>query len=113
MDKTTKYEKMILDIISPLDGIKFSNEPDLDTRLVVDKENHRYQVVTTGWDKSGKRVHNCMIHLEIINEKIWIQRNMTEIDPGKKLVYQGIPPSEIVVGFLKPKMRELSDYAVA
>jgi len=70
MDKTTKYEKMILDIISPLDGIKFSNEPG-------------------------------------------IQRNMTEIDPGKKLVYEGIPPSEIVVGFLKPKMRELSDYAVA
>jgi len=37
---------------------------------------------------------------------------MTDIDFGKELVYQGVPPSDIVVGFVSPKIREISEYAV-
>ena len=31
----------------------------------------------------------------------------------KELVYKGVPPSDIVVGFLSPELREMSDYAMA
>ena len=51
--------------------------------------------------------------MDIINGKIWIQRNMTEIDLGQKLTEMGVPKSDIVLGFLSPKVREYSDYAVA
>jgi hypothetical protein len=50
--------------------------------------------------------------LDIINGKIWIQQNMTEIDLGEELVEMGVPKSDIVIGFLAPEIREYSEYAV-
>ena len=54
-----------------------------------------------------------LIHMDIINGKIWAQRNSTEIDLGAVLTGQGVPKSDIVIGFFTPKMREYSDYALA
>ena len=53
------------------------------------------------------------MHFDIIDGKIWIQRNMTEIDVAEALIEQGVSKSDIVLGFLSPKMREYSDYAIA
>ena len=91
--------------------IRYANL-DAENQLIVDKENHQYQIVTIGWDK-GNFVHDCPIHLAIINGKIWVQWNMTEIDFGKELTDRGVPKSEIVIGFLSPEIREYSEYAVA
>lgn len=113
MDKISRYEQFILDIFAQLTKLNFSNEPELKNELIADKENRRYMVNMVGWDKNGKRVHKCLIHIDIIDGKVWVQENWTEIDPGKELVYQGVPPSDIVPGFMTPYMRELSDYAVA
>ena len=68
--------------------------------------------MTVGWDKD-EFIHDCPIHLDIINGKIWIQWNMTEIDLAKELENKGVPKSDIVIGFLSPEIREYSDYAVA
>ena len=40
-----------------------------------------------------------LIHMDIINGKIWAQRNSTEIDLGAVLTGQGVPKSDIVIGF--------------
>ena len=68
--------------------------------------------MTVGWDKD-EFIHDCPIHLDIINGKIWIHWNMTEIDLAKELENNGVPKSDIVIGFLSPEIREYSDYAVA
>jgi len=112
MDKASRYEAMILDMINHMEGIKFSNELELETKLIIDKVNHRYMVVTSEWNKDGNYFHNCSVHIEIINGKLWFHRNMTDIDFGRKLVYKGVPPLDIVVGFVTPKIREVSEYAV-
>lgn len=111
MGKIKKYEQYILAILKEYAKIRYSNL-DAENQLIVDKENHQYQIVTIGWDK-GNFVHDCPIHLAIINGKIWIQWNMTEIDFGKELTDRGVPKSEIVIGFLSPEIREYSEYAVA
>ncbi len=112
MDKINKYQNLILQILDDYTKVRYSNL-DAENQLIADKEHHRYQVVTIGWDKNGKFVHDCPIHMDIINGKIWIQQNMTEIDLGEELVKRGVPKSDIVIGFLSPKMREYSEYAVA
>jgi hypothetical protein len=91
--------------------VRYSNL-DAENRLIADKENHRYQVVTIGWD-GRKFVHDCLLHLDIIEGKIWVQRNMTDIDLDTIFAENGVPKTDIVLGFLSPKMREYSDYAVA
>ena len=111
MVKLKRYEKAILHILEDYTQIRYSNI-DAENKLVADKQNHRYQVVTLGWDKN-KFVHDCPMHFDIIDGKIWIQRNMTEIDVATELIQQGVAKSDIVLGFLSPKMREYSDYAIA
>ena len=38
---------------------------------------------------------------------------MTELGLGELLTESGVPQSDIVLGFLSPKMREYSDFAIA
>ena len=109
--KIKKYEGFILDILAEYAKVRYSNL-DAENKLIADKENKRYQVVTIGWE-GKKYVHDCPIHIDIINGKIWIQRNMTEIEIDEELMKLGVPKTDIVLGFLSPKMREYTDYALA
>ncbi|MCY7329884.1 MAG: XisI protein [Saprospiraceae bacterium] len=111
MDKIAQYEQYILKILGEYAKIRYANV-DGENQLITDRENRRYQVVTIGW-QDGKFIHDCPMRMDIINGKIWIQRNMTEIDLGEELVEKGVPKSDIVIGFFSPEMREYSDYAVA
>jgi XisI protein len=106
-----RCEKIILSILEDYATVRYSNI-NAENKLIADKVNHRYQVVTIGWDKT-KFVHDCPMHIDIIDGKVWIQRNRTEIDIAAILTEQGIAKSDIVLGFLTPKMREYSDYALA
>lgn len=110
MDKIARYEHYILQILGEYAKVRYANIKG-ENQLVADKENHRYQVVTIGWD-NDKFVHDCPMHMDIIEGKIWIQQNMTEIDLGEELVKMGVPKSDIVIGFLAPEVREYSEYAL-
>lgn len=52
------------------------------------------------------------MHLDIKNEKIWIQQNTTEVDIALEVMEMGVPKQDIVIGFHTPKMCKLSGFAV-
>ncbi len=112
MVKLKKYQKIILDILKDYEKVRYSNLPNAANKLIADKENHRYQVITIGWD-GRKFIHDCPMHFDIIDGKIWVQQNMTEVDLERIFRENGVPNSDIVIGFLSPKMREYGDYALA
>jgi XisI protein len=112
MDKVAHYQNLILQILTDYTKVRYSNL-DAENQLIADKEQHRYQVVTIGWEKNGKFVHDCPMHMDIINGKIWVQRNMTEVEIDKILIGNGVPKTDIVLGFFTPKMREYTDFALA
>lgn len=85
---------------------------DIEIQTLFDNERDRYQVLAVGWD-AKERIYGCSLHLDIKNEKIWIQVNNTEWDIGQKLVENGIPKEDIVIGFQPPFLRQFSGYAVA
>ena len=109
--KLKKYEKAILGILEEYAKIKYANVKG-GNQLIADKENQRYQVVTIGWE-GNRFVHDCPLHFDIINGKIWVQQNMTEWQVGQMLEENGVPKNDIVVGFLPPELREYSKYAMA
>ncbi|MDZ7878493.1 MAG: XisI protein [Saprospiraceae bacterium] len=109
--KLKKYEKAILEILGEYATIKYQNVEGRN-QLIIDKENHRYQVVTIGW-QGEQFVHDCPIHFDIINDKVWVQQNNTDWEVGDMLEERGIPKSDIVVGFLPPNLRAYTKYAVA
>ncbi|MBF2020024.1 MAG: XisI protein [Hydrococcus sp. C42_A2020_068] len=64
-----------------------------------------------GWE-GKRRVHSCLVHLEIIDDKIWIQRDGTEDGIANDLVAAGIPKNQIILAFHPPEIRQHTEYAV-
>lgn len=44
-------------------------------------------------------VHSCLVHFDIIDGKVWVQRDDTEDGVTEELVAAGIPKEQIVLGF--------------
>jgi XisI protein len=53
------------------------------------------------------------VHIDIKDGKVWIQRNMTEVDLGLALVELGIPKEDIVLGLHPAYKRPYTGYGVA
>lgn len=83
----------------------------VETQLVTDTEHDHYQLMQVGW-LNKRRIYGCILHLDIKEDKVWIQHNGTEIEIGEELAKAGIPKKNIVVGFHAPYKRQLTDYAV-
>lgn len=109
MDKIIKYESIILKILEEYAAIRYANL-DASNELIIDRENHRYQVVTIGWD-GYKRVHTATLHFDIKGGKIWIQQDQTEHGIANDLVEAGVPKSDIMLNYLLPEVREELEFA--
>jgi hypothetical protein len=77
-----------------------------------DTENNRYLLTTVGWN-GFRRIYSVLVHIDIIDGKLWIQHDGTETGVATQLVDAGIPKSEIVLGYQSQPRRELGDFAVA
>ncbi|EAW34607.1 XisI protein [Lyngbya sp. PCC 8106] len=118
MDKLERYRQCICKFLAE-QSVGENNEPDMECQLIFDGEHVRvasplenhYQLLDIGW-QGLKRVYNCFIHLDIKDNKIWIQRNLTEVNIAQELVNRGIPPEDIVLGLHPPYKRPYTGYGV-
>jgi XisI protein len=92
-------------------NLRYANG-DICNQTIFDEANARYLVVSQGW-MGDKRVHGCLLHVEIIGGKVWVQRDGTEGGIANELVEAGIPRERIVLGFWDPDARKLGDFAAA
>ena len=74
--------------------------------------NNHYLLLETGWYKN-QRLYGSIIHIDLINEKLWIQHDSTEEGVANELVKLGISPQQIVLAFKTPERRKITDFAVA
>jgi len=84
---------------------------EIERQLVFDRERDHYLLLSVGWDKH--RVHGCLIHIDLIDGKCWIQRDGTETGVAHDLEAAGIPKDRIVLAFKSLKVRPHTGYAVA
>ena len=66
----------------------------------------------SGWN-GNLRIHGCVVDVEIINDKIWIQRDGIEDGITDDLVAAGVPKDKIVLAFHPPEVRPYTGYAVS
>ncbi|MBD2569670.1 XisI protein [Anabaena lutea] len=83
----------------------------IECKPVFDEENNSYLLLTLGW-QGHKRIHGCLVHLDIIDGKIWVQRDDTEDGVTYELEAAGIPKDKIVLGFHPENVRTHTGYAV-
>jgi hypothetical protein len=89
-----------------------STVSSIQTLAVFDEKENHYQLLDIGWDEEGRRVFQPILHLDLIDGKIWIQENSTDWDIAKALVEADVQPSEIVLGMHSKVLRQLGDYAI-
>ncbi len=110
MDTLNQYRAIVQTILTDYSDRRSTEE--IESQPIFDLQRDHYQVVNVGWENQ-RRVYGCVLHLDIKNNKIWLQYNGTEIDIAQELVDQGVPQSDIVLGFQAPYRRQFTDYAIA
>lgn len=85
---------------------------DIKLYTVFDREGDHYLVMAVGWDGT-QRVHAPLLHVDILDGKLWIQHDGTETGIASEFVAAGVPRSSIVLAFKHPSRRKFSDYAAA
>lgn len=110
MARIDEYRKAIQQVMEKYGKYKPAYG-DVDVEVVRDVEHDYYQLIHVGWNDQ-ERVYGCILHIDIKNEKIWVQHNGTEIAIADELVALGVPKTDIVLGFHAPYKRKYTEFAV-
>ena len=110
MDPIARYRALIQQVI-----IRHAQIPpvygEVRIETIFDTKQDHYALVHTGWE-GIRRIEGEVIHIDIINGKIWIQHDGTEYGVARELEELGVARHEVVLGFHAPVKRRLTDYAV-
>ncbi len=109
MDKLTRYRQYVQQILDEYSSYQpaYGN---VEVEPIIDPVRDHYQLMTVGWD-GLQRVHGTLLHIDIRNEKIWIQHDGTEEGIANRLVAMGVPHEDIVLGFHAPYKRQFTAFA--
>lgn len=110
MDKLSRYRQFVQQIIDEYSQYKPSYG-DVEVEAIVDTTRDHYQLLSVGWNKH-QRIHGSILHLDIRNEKIWVQYDGTEEGIANRLVELGVPKTDIVLAFHPTYKRALTNFAV-
>ncbi|MGK7922158.1 MAG: XisI protein [Trichodesmium sp.] len=105
-----KYCQIIKQLLTEYAEIP-TTESGIENQTIFDSENDRYMLISLGWSQQ-KHVHYCIIHIDIIEEQVWIQANNTDYLIPAELVTAGIPATSIVLGIQPPEVRPYTAYGV-
>jgi XisI protein len=106
------WRQIIKKILAELAAIPFPEVVNPKAKTVFDESADIYMVLVEGW-QDVKRMHGCLLHVEINDGKIWIQQDGTEEGVANELLAAGIPKDRIVLAFKSPQTRAHSGFAVA
>ncbi len=84
------------------------DEPPL--RTIFDDAQYSYLLMENGW-WGNDYIHHTVVHIDIIDNKLWIQWDETEAGIATDLVAAGVPHTAIVLGFRHPDVRALTEFA--
>ena len=80
--------------------------------LIIDREQGHYELMYAGWNEPY-RVHGSVVHIDIIDGKVWVQHDGLEHGVVNDLIDAGLTPEQIVLAFKAPSMRPDTGFAVA
>jgi XisI protein len=111
MERLDYYRQCIEKLLTEQSQVKPING-EIEVETIFDAARDRYVIIDLGWD-GHRRVYNCVMHLDIKDSKIWIQRNQTDKLIADALVEMGVPKEDIVLGLQPPYAREYTGFGAA
>lgn len=111
MDTRLNYPETVKKILTNF-AETYTKSGGCPLKVLFDDTRKSYMVLHMGWH-GNKYVHNATVHIEIDDDKIWIQNDHTEDGIAENLMECGIPKDKIVLGFRHPKVRQYTEFAAA
>ncbi|MBP0027137.1 XisI protein [Roseofilum sp. Guam] len=111
MDKLEFYRETIEKILRRHADMPYSYG-EIDEHVIIDRDRNHFLLFDVGWQQK-RRVHGCITHVQIIDSKIWIQRDGIEDGVTEELLEAGVPKSDIVLGFQPPEVRPYTGYGIS
>ena len=111
MGPVSTYREVVERVLTAYTQIPYAHG-ELRCEALFDRERDRYALITLGWN-AGKRVHFPLVHIDLVDGKVWIEKDNTEDGIATELVQAGVPKSHIVLAFHSPEARKHTEYAVA
>jgi hypothetical protein len=110
MDRLERYRTIVRQVLEEYARYKPSHG-QIDTEFIRDSARDHYEVMNVGWD-GRRRVHGTVIHIDIIDGKVWIQYDGTDRPVADALIEAGIPQSDIVLAWHPREVRHHTGFAV-
>ena len=111
MDKVKKYQDIIVKYLENYARhSRPANLPDVETKVVADRENNSFQLLRIGW-QGNQYIFAIVFHFDIKDGKVWFQINNTEREVVDELVEMGVSREDIVLGFQPPYARPHTGFA--
>ncbi len=110
MDRIDEYRDLIYKTILYYADITYSHSA-INKIAIVSQDRNNFLIMNEGWD-GKKRIHDCLVHVEIRDRQLWIHHDGIEEGITDKLVAGGIPKDSIVLAFHPPYVRQHTGYAI-
>ncbi|NEP57144.1 MAG: XisI protein [Symploca sp. SIO2G7] len=81
-----------------------------EVEIICDRFGGHYLVMVLGWHNQI-RVYGSLVHIDLKDNKIWIQQDRTDTGIAKELASMGIPKGDIVLAFKSAFLRKFTEYA--
>ncbi|GAB4359146.1 MAG: hypothetical protein Fur0042_28630 [Cyanophyceae cyanobacterium] len=85
---------------------------EISTYPIISQDRNHFLLMHEGWENQH-RIHGCLVHAEIRNQKIWIHYDGIEDSITEELVQFGVPKTSIVLAFHSPEVRQHTGYAAS
>ncbi len=97
MDTQAADRDVIEQVLADYAAIPYAHG-DVKTQTVFDRSSNHYLLVLIGTD-GLRRVHGCLVHIDLVGDEVLIQRDGTERGIARALAGGGIAPERIVLAF--------------
>ena len=108
MDTRVTYPEIIKKILTEI-ADSYSQGNEWPVRPLFDDERKSYLLLDNGWN-GDKYVHHTPIHIDVIDDKVWIQQDDSQEGVATDLLEAGISKTAIVLGFRPPKVRPYTEF---
>lgn len=105
MEKAIRYKQIIGELVEEIYKMAPSDEV-VETQIITDHVHGHYLLFSVGWEKDY-REYTPFLHLDVKPDgKVLLQHDGTDLTVAQILTEKGIPPSDIVLAFRAPELRQ-------
>lgn len=99
MGKIEKYKQILQVALDEYASRRPVNMPEVERHLITNPEQSQFVLFSVGWH-GARYLHQCLIHVQIRESKIWIHQDLT--DPGlmERLMEKGVLEEDLVLAFV-------------